>query len=166
MKQIKVEKLNAEGFRLFGSYLALDEVFTSEEYSSDWTFELYRGDNLTMSLGKTNTVAGFSFGLLKKRPLVVKELQSHCHTEKTILLEKDSILVVAPVVVGNKIGESRARAFLVPSGTLVKLNFSTWYSVPFLVEEEACLYAQCEALRTYSADTDYYTLEEEINLVL
>ena len=162
--KIKVEKMNAEGFRWFGTYISLHEVFTDEEYNSDWSFELYRSDNLTMSLGKTNTTAGFSFGLLKKRPLVVDSFQAHCHTEKTILMDKDCVLVVAPIVVGNRVGEEKARAFLVPSGTLVKMNFYTWYCIPFLVEGDSCIYSQCEALRTYNADTSYYKPSEKIEL--
>jgi hypothetical protein len=166
MRQLKVEELSAEGFRWFGTYISLKEVFTDKEFNSDWTFELYRSDNLTMSLGKLNTTAAFSFGLLKKRPMVVDQLQAHCHTEKTMMVEKDSILVVAPIVVGNIVGEEKARAFFVPGGTLFKLNFYTWYSIPFIVGSESALLAQCEAVRTYSADTNFYTLKEQLQLVV
>ena len=166
MKNLKVKKLNVEDFRLFGNYISIKEdVFSEEEYDSDWTFELYRGDNMTMSLGKTNTVAGFSFGFLKKRKMVIKSLQAHCHTEKTILMDKDCVLAVAPLSVGNIIGEDKIQAFMVPSGTMVKLSFCTWYTIPFPVDDSECMYIQCEALRTYNHDTKYYELSEIVEVL-
>jgi ureidoglycolate hydrolase len=166
MKKLYVEKLNAEGFRPFGTYMRLNEIFTDEEYQSDWTFELYRSDNLTMSLGRTNTTAAFSFGLLKTRPLIVDQLQAHCHSEKTLMVEKDCILVVAPIVVGNTVGEDKARAFLVPAQTMIRLNFYTWHSLPFLTDADKAIFAQCEAVRTYNADTHYYDCKEPIQLMV
>ena len=165
MKQIKIEKLNAESFRCFGTYIFINEVFSKEEFEDNWTFELYRGDNLTMSLGKTNTVAGFSFGFLKKRPLIIDSLQAHCHTEKTIIMEKDCALVTAPIVIGNTVGEEKMKAFLIPGGTLLKLNFFTWYTIPFLLDGNSCIYSQCEAIRTYNNDTQYYELKERVEIL-
>lgn len=168
MKKIKAEKITAENFKLLGAFFKLSEAFTQKEIDGDWIPYLFRTDLLTQTIGKTDTTAAFSIGLVKKRPMIVKKLEYHNFTEKTILMEKDAIMLFTNLSADTTPPLNSAKAVMIPAGTAVKLYTGIWYSEPFVINADKSFYMHCEAQRAYIVDIHTYELadDEQFEIVL
>ncbi len=160
MKKINIEKLTPENFRLFGSYFKLSEAYTQNEIDGDWMPYLFRPDLVTQSLGKTETTAAFSLGLVKNKSKVVDKLQYHSYSEKMILMEKNAVIIFTNINAEETPQLDSAKAILIPEGTAIRLNAGIWHSIPILIDADLSFYMHCAAPRTYVIDSHVYELQE------
>ena len=76
--------------------------------------------------------------ILVKKPAVMKITQAEYHTttpEIILPLNDDMIIHVAPASAGTPVPEL-TKAFLVPKGTLVKINSAIWHLAPLPAHAE------------------------------
>jgi len=166
MKVISVEALTRDSFNGYGEFFDVDHVFPKELLESDWTFEIVSREYLHTFLGRFESEAGFSVGLVKKADLKVCEMRRNIHGQKSMLLDKDSVMLVALPFYGNSYDDQSEKAFLIPAGVMVNLDAGIWHSRPFIVGDEMANYIQCEAQQVFATDYTDKCLDEEIELVL
>ena len=76
--------------------------------------------------------------ILVKKPDVMKITQAEYHTttpEMILPLNDDMIIHVAPASAGTPVPEL-TKAFIVPKGTLVKINSAIWHLAPLPVHAD------------------------------
>lgn len=131
MKTIKAEPLTHEAYAPFGTFY---QMMAPEGYSLNGDLHRFFPDRMTESYVSR---AAFS-PILVKKPEVMTVTQAEYHTrtpEMILPLNDDMIIHVAPASAGTPVPEL-TRAFVVPRGTLVKINTAIWHLAPLPVHEE------------------------------
>ena len=125
MKQIKLEKITAETFAPFGSFSSMTQP---DGYALEGEIHCFFPDRMTMH-GNCN-MAYSPILVEKKLPRIVKAVEYHTTTSEMILpMNDDMIIHVAPATAGTLVPEL-TKAFLVPMGTMVKINTAIWHLAP------------------------------------
>ena len=130
MRTIKAEKLTRDAFAPFGMFYSMTDP---EGYSLNGEFHRFFPDRITEAYISR---AAFS-PILVKKPDVMKVTQAEYHTTTPDLIlpiNDDMIIHVAPASAGTPVPEL-TRAFVVPKGTLVKINTAIWHLAPLPVHE-------------------------------
>ncbi|MDD3339059.1 MAG: DUF4867 family protein [Lachnospiraceae bacterium] len=156
MRTIKVETLTRDAFAPFGTYY---DMANPEGYSLNGPLHRFFPDRMSESY---NTRVGFS-PILVKKPAEMKITQVEYHTttpEMILPVNDDMILHVAPASAGTPVPEL-TKAFMVPKGTLVKVNTAVWHlcPLPAQVDELQALIILPEC--TYANDCTVVDLKEE-----
>ena len=113
MKTIKAEPITREAFAPFGTFY---DMLNPDGYALEGEIHKFYPDRISESCP---TRVGYS-------PIVVKK------TEMILPLDDDMIIHVAPAS-GGAIVTDWAKAFIVPKGTLVKINTAVWHLAPLPV---------------------------------
>lgn len=130
MRTIKAETLTRDAFAPFGTFYSMTDP---EGYSLNGEFHRFFPDRIAESYVSR---AAFS-PILVKKPDVMKVTQAEYHTgtpELILPINDDMIIHVAPASAGTPVPEL-TRAFVVPKGTLVKINTAIWHLAPLPVHE-------------------------------
>ena len=156
MRQVKVEALTHEAFAPFGQFYNMEKP---EGYALCGELHAFFPDRVNAD--STHRV-GYSPILVKKpEKMIITQQEYHNTTWEMILpLNDDMILHCAPASAGTPVGHL-SQAFLVPKGTLVKMNTAIWHLAPLPAKED-CLCAmiilpEC----TYALDCTVVDLPEE-----
>ncbi|SCP99274.1 ureidoglycolate lyase [Anaerobium acetethylicum] len=159
MKKIKIKSLTAEAFNGYGSFY--DLINPTGHNLGDF----YHDHILYPVSG--NQPIGFSTLISKKSDeMIVKKAEYHNYTSEIILpLDGDIIVYVAPPS-KNPVPEL-AEAFLVPQGTMIKLNTGVWHMCPFSVEDITHIMVALPE-RVYSNDCSVveYAEEQYIEIIM
>ena len=132
MLKVKVQPLTCEAFAPFGQFCNMAEP---TGYALTGALHRFFPDRLT---GHAACNLAFS-PITVKRPekYVITQQEYHTTTWEMILpLNDDMLLHCAPASAGVSVNE-QAKAFLVPKGTLVKMNAAIWHLAPLPVHEDA-----------------------------
>ena len=130
MRKIKAEPLTCEAYAPFGTFYSMTDP---QGYSLNGELHRFFLDRMTESYF---TRAAFS-PILVKKPEIMKITQAEYHTttpEMILPLNDDMVLHVAPASAGTPVPEL-TKAFIVPKGTLVKINTAVWHLAPLPVSE-------------------------------
>lgn len=155
MRQIKAEPITVEAFAPYGSFCKMTEP---SGHALCGEFHSFYPDRVTGSI--VGNIA-FSPITVKKNDMIVKAVEYHTSTWEGILpINDDMIIHVAPASGATPVPEL-TKAFLVPKGTMVKLNAAIWHLTPNPANEEM-LYAmiilpEC----TYARDCPVIDLDEK-----
>lgn len=161
MRTIQTEPLTHEPFAPFGNFYVMTKP---DGYSLNGEIHRFFPDRISESYG---TRVGFSPILVKKpEQMKVTQVEYHTTTPEMILpLNDDMILHVAPASAGIPVTHL-TRAFLVPKGTLVKINTAIWHLAPLPAEAEELqamiILPEC----TYANDCTVVDLKEEEQFVI
>ena len=125
MKTVKIEKLTHESFAPFGAFYNMEKP---DGYALCGELHKFFPDRVSAD---SNHRIGFSPITVKKpERMIITQQEYHTTTWEMILpLNDDMILHVAPASAGTIVTEY-AKAFLVPKGTLVKMNAAIWHLAP------------------------------------
>ena len=125
MKQIKIEKITRDGFYPFGEFY---DMGSPDGHALCGAIHKFYPDRMT-----TTCSGRLAFSpLVVKKPdsMVITQQEYHTTTEELILpLDDDMIIHVAPAS-GGAVVTDKAKAFLVPKNTLVKLKAAIWHLAP------------------------------------
>ncbi len=156
MQIIKVEKITKENFAPFGSYY---DMLNPSGYALQGELHSFYPDRMTESC--TGRMA-FS-PLLVKKPdkMVITDVEYHTTTPELIIPMNDSMIIHVAPATGGVPKTELTKAFIVPKGTMVKLNTAIWHLAP-LPSKEDVLHAivilpEC----TYMNDCTVVSLKEE-----
>ena len=132
MRKIKAVPITVENFRPYGSFAS----FLNPEgncFPGDASFYPDQVE-LNVQGGKPITFSP----LTSKKPekMIVTKAEYHNYTgEGIFVIDDDAIIHVAPVSNKNIVPE-KTEAFIVPKGTLVKLNTGVWHLAPLPVNND------------------------------
>ena len=127
-----------------------------------------RNKNIESSITKTGAVSGTCMGSIGFSPIavhkderIVKAAEYHTTTwEGIVALDDDMIIHVAPASAGTPVPEL-TRAFIVPKGTMVKINAAIWHLCPLPLNNEVLhamiILPEC----TYANDCTVVDFEEK-----
>lgn len=131
MRTIKAEPITCEAYAPYGTFYSMTGP---SGYSLNGEIHRFFPDRMTESYVSR---AAFS-PILVKKPDVMKITQAEYHTttpEMILPLNDDMIIHVAPASAGTPVPEL-TKAFIVPKGTLVKINSAIWHLAPLPVHAE------------------------------
>lgn len=162
MRTIKAKPITHEEFSAYGSFYSITEP---KGYSLNGELHRFFPDRLT----ETYTTRTAFSPILVKKPEVMKITQAEYHTttpEIILPLNDDMIIHVAPASAGTPVPQL-AEAFIVPKGTLVKINTAIWHLAPLPVHVDElaamiilpeCTYANDCTVVDFAED-DYFVIE-------
>ncbi len=131
MRKIQAERITKEDFAPFGVYY---DMINPTGYALQGELHSFYPDRMSESC-----MSRMAFSPLQvKRPkkMVVIDVEYHTTTPELILpLNDDMIIHVAPATGGVPRTEL-TKAFIVPKGTMVKLNTAIWHLAPLPVNED------------------------------
>lgn len=131
-------------------YGAMVNVTDPQGFSLDGALHRFYADRVTV----------YPDGDLAFSPLMVKKpgqriidaMEMHEYADEIILpLDDDAVIHVAPPTPGRP-DTSKAEAFIVPRGTLVKLNRGVWHLAPLPVNQPSVHVLIGLPARTYALD--------------
>lgn len=161
MRTIKAKPLTHEAYAPYGTFY---DMASPKGYSLNGELHRFFPDRMTESC---TTRMAFS-PILVKKPEVMKITQAEYHTttpEMILPMNDDMIIHVAPASAGTPVPEL-TEAFLVPKGTLVKINAAIWHLAPLPVnEDELCamiILPEC----TYANDCTVVDYPEEEHFLI
>ena len=131
MRTIKAEPITNEAFAPFGQFY---NMLDPKGHPLCGELHSYYPDRLTAAAFKN---VGYSPIAVKKPAEYVITAQEYHNTtwEMILPLNDDMLLHVAPASAGVSVNE-QAKAFIVPKGTLVKINAAIWHLCPLPIHEE------------------------------
>ena len=145
----------------FGVYY---DYLNPEGYALEGEIHKFYPDRISESSVTRVGYSPISVGREDRR--IVKSVEYHTTTPEMILpLNDDMIIHVAPASGGTPVPEW-TKAFVVPKGTLVKINTAVWHLAPLPVKEDVLhamiILPEC----TYANDCTVVDLKEKSNLRL
>ena len=156
MRTIQAKPLTADAFRQYGTFWS---AVDGEGYGLGGGFFTFYPDRIAVSSEKR---IGFStLKVSKPEKYIVEELEYHKTTwEMFMPLNDDAVLHAAPKSGGDVVTEL-TEAFIVPKGTMVKLDAAVWHlaAMPVNVEELQSLIVLPEG--TYMNDCTKVALNDE-----
>ena len=131
MHTIKAVPISHEGFAPFGQFYKIE---APEGYALCGELHRFFPDRL---VADSQHRVGYSPILVKKpEKMIITQQEYHTTTWEMIMpLNDDMILHVAPASAGTPVPEL-AQAFIVPKGTLVKMNAAIWHLAPLPASKE------------------------------
>ena len=131
MLTIKAEPITNDSFAPFGQFYPM---LDPKGHALCGELHSFFPDRLTASAFQN---VGYSPILVKKpAEYVITQQEYHTTTWEMILpLNDDMLLHCAPASAGASVNE-QAKAFIVPKGTLVKMNAAIWHLAPLPVHED------------------------------
>lgn len=152
MKKIKVQALSKEAFSEFGDYYNLVEP-------TGHTLGNFYHDHVLYPVSGEVPV-GFSTLVAARDEFVVKKAEYHDRTGEVILpLDGDVVVHVAPP--SSVPVPELTQAFLVPKGTIIRLNVAVWHLCPLPLEQEKVHLMVALPERTYFSDCHVVDYEPE-----
>ena len=155
MRELKATKINAADFAPFGTFFSMTEP---EGYPLQGEIHKFYPDSIS---GTCMGSIGFSPIAVHKDERIVKAAEYHTTTwEGIVALDDDMIIHVAPASAGAPVPEL-TRAFIVPKGTMVKINTAIWHLCPLPLNNEVLhamiILPEC----TYANDCTVVDFEEK-----
>ena len=163
MRAIPAERITHEGIAPYG---AMVDMVQPKGFSLDGALHRFFPDRVMVY-----SEDDFAFSPLEvKNPeqRIIDAMEMHELADEIILpLDDDVIIHVAPTTPG-KPDTSKAEAFVVPQGTLVKLNRGVWHLAPLPVNKPAVHILIGLSQRTYALDCEVVPLpaEEQFEIIL
>lgn len=153
---VKAIPVNREAFAPYGVYY---DMLRPDGYALEGEIHKFYPDRISESAA---TRIGYSPITVKKEEhMKVKAVEYHTTTPEMILpLNDDMIIHVAPASGGTPV-TGLTEAFIIPRGTLVKINTAIWHLAPLPVHEEELhamiILPEC----SYANDCTVVELKEE-----
>ncbi len=125
--------IDNDNFRPFG-------VFANMLYPDGNCFEnadsAFYPDPVQLAVSGREQIAFSPLTVRKQKPFIVKQAEYHNWTGECIyFIDDDAVMYVAPPS-NHVIMPQKTKAFIVPKGTLVKLNTGVWHLSPVPVHND------------------------------
>ena len=132
MITIKAVPITTENFRPYGSFASMLNP-TGNCFAGDATFY---PDQVELNVQGGKPITFSPLTVKKPERMIVTQAESHTYTgEGVLLLDDDAVIHVAPPS-NHAIVPEKTEAFIVPKGTLVKLNTGVWHMAALPIHNE------------------------------
>ncbi len=160
MRQIKAKKLTAEAFSQYGSFYNLVDPKGS-------ALGGFYNDKVALPVSGNVPVTFSSLEMEKADKMIVDAAEYHNYTGEGILpLDDDVVIHVAPPT--KEPVPELTEAFVVPKGTVVKLNTGVWHLAPMPINEKVAHILIVLPERVYKNDCVVveYAEEDQMEIIL
>ena len=160
MRQIKAQKLTHEAFSKYGTFY---DLVNPTGYSLGEFFH----DRLLYPVSGDVPVAFSSLEMNKPEKLIVNAAEFHNYTGEILLpLDDDVAIHVAPP--SKEAVPELTEAFVVPKGTVVKLNTGVWHLAPLPLNNKKAHILIVLPERVYANDCTVvdYSEEDQMEIIL
>ena len=164
MRTIKAVPITVENFRPYGSFSSMLNP-VGNCFPGDNTFY---PDQVELNLTGGRPVTFSPLTVKKPERMIVSEAEYHNYTgEGVFVIDDDAIIHVAPPS-NRVIVPEKTEAFIVPKGTLVKLNTGVWHLAALPVHNELLHVMIILPERTYANDciVCQYPEDRRVEIVL
>jgi len=125
--------IDYESFQPFGTFINMLEP-TGNCFEDEGS--IFYPDPVQMSVSGREQIAFSPLIVKKQNPIIVKRAEYHNWTGECIyFIDDDAVMHVAPPS-NNVIVPDKTKAFIVPQGTLVKLNTGVWHLSPITIHND------------------------------
>ncbi len=162
MRTVKLEKLTRDAFAPFGEYY---DMLNPDGYFLAGELHRFFPDRVAVA-GRPGSLAFSPLHVKRPEKMIITSAEYHTTTPEVLIpLNDDMILHVAQPSAGKPIPE-HTKAFLVPRGTVVKMNTCVWHLAPLPTntDELACIVVLPEA--TYMNDCTVVEFSEDEKFVI
>lgn len=164
MRTIKAQPLTAEAFRSYGSFASMLNP-VGNCFPGDASFY---PDQVELNVQGGKPITFSPLTVKKPERMIVKQAEYHNYTgEGVLVLDDDAVIHVAPP--SNKtIVPEKTEAFIVPKGTLVKLNTGVWHLAALPIHNELLHVMIILPERVYANDCVVcdYPEEQQLEIIL
>ena len=158
MRKIRAKKLTNENFREFGEFY--DMVHPAGNHIGDF----YR-DHVLFNTSGRMPVAFSTYVATKSEQMIVDSAEYHDYTgEISMPLDGDIVLHVAPA--SKEPVPELTEAFIVPCGTLVKLNPGVWHLAAMPIDKEKVNVMIVLPERTYKNDCTVVDYDKKDHILI
>lgn len=160
MRTIKAKPITAENFAAYGNFFNILEPAGS-------CLGNFYNDKVQLSVSGDMPVAFSALVMDKPEKMIVSEVEYHNTTGEGILpLDDDVVMHVAPA--SKDPVPELTEAFIVPKGTIVKINTGVWHMgvLPIHQEQVHVLIVLPERIYKNDCTVVTYPEEEQIEIVL
>lgn len=164
MRTIKAQPLTAEAFKPYGSFASMLDP-KGNCFPGDATFY---PDQIELNVQGGKPVTFSPLTVKKSEKMIVTKAEYHNYTgEGVLVLDDDAVIHVAPPS-NRQIVPEKTEAFIVPKGTLVKINTGVWHLAAMPLHNELLHVMIILPERVYANDCVVcdYPEEEHIEIVL
>ncbi len=158
MKTIRAKNLNCNDFKKYGDFYNL---LDPQGYSLGDFFP----DRL-LSFSASNSQTAYSPLIIRKQEENIIEKVEHHNYATEILLPLDGDMVVHVAPPSVDLVPEETEAFIVPKGTLIKLNVGVWHLAPFAIKEGITHVLVVLPERTYNNDCVIKEYKEKIKVLV
>lgn len=159
MREIKIEKLTLETFKLFGSF---SELLNPVSYGNGAHGMTFYPDLEVLELGMAHAASFSITRVTNKKPPIIVALEQHSYCgEGIIALDQDMIVYFAPAGTDIKQAIHHIKAFYVPACTMLVIRPGVWHCMPFPAKADAVNVLNVLPERTYANDCRLCILEEK-----
>lgn len=164
MKTIKAVPITAENFKPYGSFASLLNP-SGNCFPGDATFY---PDQVELNVQGGKPVTFSPLTVKKPERMIVDTAEYHNYTgEGVFVIDDDAVIHVAPPS-NHVIVPEKTEAFIVPKGTLVKLNTGVWHLAALPVHNDLLHVMIILPERTYGNDCTVcsYPEDRQVEIVL
>ena len=164
MRTIKAVPITNENFRPYGSFASMLDP-KGHCFPGDNTFY---PDQVELNVQGGKPITFSPLTVKKPERMIVKEAEYHNYTgEGVLVLDDDAIIHVAPPS-NHAIVPEKTEAFIVPKGTLVKLNTGVWHLAALPVNNDVLHVMIILPERVYANDCTVcqYPEDRQVEIVL
>ena len=164
MRTIKAQPITNENFRPYGSFANMLDP-KGNCFPGDATFY---PDPVELNVQSGRPVAFSPLVVKKPKRMIVSQAEYHNYTgEGVFVIDDDAILHVAPPS-NHEIVPEKTEAFIVPKGTLVKLNTGVWHLAALPVHNDVLHVMIILPERVYANDCTVcqYPEDRQVEIVL
>ena len=164
MRTIKAVPITHENFLPYGTFTSMVEP-AGNCFPGDATFY---PDQVILPVRESSPIAFSPLAVKKPERMIVKQAEYHNYTgEGVFVIDDDAVIHVAPP--SNKvIVPEKTEAFIVPKGTLVKLNTGVWHLAALPVHNDVLHVMIILPERVYANDCIVcdYPEDRQVEIVL
>lgn len=158
MRTIKAKPLTVEAFRPYGTFANMLNP-AGNRFPGDGS--AFYPDPVTLNIQGGKPVAFSPLTVDKPEKMIVKCSEYHDFTgEGIFFIDDDAVMHVAPPSNRNVVPE-KTEAFIVPKGTLVRLDTGVWHLSPFPIHNDTLHLMIVMPERVYANDCKVCPFPEE-----
>ena len=164
MKTIKAIPITAENFRPYGSFASMLDP-RGNCFPGDNTFY---PDQVELNVQGGKPITFSPLTVKKPERMIVSQAEYHNYTgEGVFVIDDDAVIHVAPPS-NHVIVPEKTEAFIVPKGTLVKLNTGVWHLAALPVHNDLLHVMIILPERVYANDcvVCQYPEDRQVEIVL
>ena len=164
MRTIKAVPITNENFRPYGSFASMLDP-KGHCFPGDNTFY---PDQVELNVQGGKPITFSPLTVKKPERMIVRQAEYHNYTgEGVFVIDDDAVIHVAPPS-NRVIVPEKTEAFIVPKGTLVKLNTGVWHLAALQVHNELLHVMIILPERTYANDciVCQYPEDRQVEIVL
>ena len=132
MRTIKAVPITIENFRPYGSFASMLNP-TGNCFPGDATFY---PDQIELNIQGGKPVTFSPLAVKKPEKMVVTKAEYHNYTGEGIMILDDDAIIHVAAPSNCVIVPENTEAFIVPKGTMVKLNTVVWHMAPMPVNND------------------------------